>query len=502
MPGLEPAGGASGLARDAAWSYLALAMGLVSSTLIIAIGFRHLPDRQMGIYAIATSTTALLAVVDPAITLGISRNVARLAAGRGDAEEQRRFIASGHSVLVALGASVVLLGVFTAVTIRIFGLAHMGAGVWGLLALLTVTFAAQLATAIISATLTGYSDYFGLAVGGTLSAATTLAVVAVTLPKLGLIGFGLGTLAGLLVGRGYLLWRFKRIPSRPPIRPRRSTRRDLRSLSAFAVPMLLLSLAGQVISWIDVVTIGAIVGASTAALYRVGSSVPGQALGLVYRAFDVSYPRLSAGDEAWQLRATTLLTRVACAGSGVAFAGLIALRADIVHILTGDSSELAQLVLIILSITWAANVPAHGLGLLAIARGRQSFFTPLVCVEAGVNVALTLLLVRLWGAPGAAWATLMTLAVSNLLIMPMILRRTVHGSLYLVLGHGLVPLLLSGVPAAVIFELTTREVAGPPRIMLIVLITCFLATAAALAAAGTEGRRVLVSSLRSRKVAA
>ena len=154
--------------------------------------------------------------------------------------------------------------------------------------------------------------------------------------------------------------------------------------------MLLLSLVGQVISGIDVVAIGVVVGASAAALYRVGSSVPGQAVGLIYRAFDVSCPRLSAGDEAWQLRATTLLTRVACAGSGVAFAGLIALRGDIVHILTGGSNELAQLVLIILSLAWAANVPAHGFGLLAIARGRQSFFTPLVCVEAAASVALDL----------------------------------------------------------------------------------------------------------------
>jgi O-antigen/teichoic acid export membrane protein len=502
VPVIEPAGGASGLARDAAWSYLALAIGLVSSTFIIAIGFRHLPDRLMGVYAIATSTTALIGVVDPAITLGISRNVARLAAGRGDADEQRRFITSGHSVLVAFGAAIVVIGVFTAVTIRIFGLAHLSAGVWALLALLAITFAAQLATAIIPATLTGYSDYFGLAVSATLAGATTLAVVAWTLPRLGLTGFGLGALAGLLAGRGYLLWRFKRIPSRLPIRPRRPTRRDLRALFAFAVPMLLLSLAGQVISWIDVVAIGAMLGASTAALYRVGSSVPVQAMGLVYRAYDVSYPRLSAGDDAWQLRATTLLTRVACAGSGVAFAGLIALRADIVRILTGGSNELAQLVLIIFSLAGAANVPAHGLGLLAIARGRQSLFTPLVCVEAAANVALTILLVRLCGAPGAAWATLTTLAVSNLLVMPMIVRRAVQGTLSLVLGHGLLPLLLGGIPAAVIFELTARGIAGPPRIMLIVLMTCFLAAAAALAAAGSEGRRVLVSSFRTRKATA
>ena len=501
MPSLEPAGGASGLARDAAWSYLPLATSLLCSTFIIAMGFRYLPDRQMGVYAIATSTMTLLAVVDPAIALGMSRNVARLAAGRGNAEEQRRFIASGHSVLVALGVGVIILGICTAVIVRIFAPAQLSTQVGVLLGLLVITFAVQIATALISATLMGYSDYFGIAVGGTVTGATTLTVVALTLPQLGLVGFGLGALTGLLAGRGFLLWRFRRIPLRPSIRPRWPSRHDLRALSAFVVPMLLLSLAGQLISWIDVVAIGAIVGASAAALYRIGSSIPGQAVGLIYRAFDVSFPRLSAGDEEWQLRATTLLTRVACAGSGVAFAGLIALREDVVRVLTGGSNELAQLVLIILSLTWAANVPAHGLGLLAIARGRQSFFTPLVCAEAAANVALTILLVRLWGAPGAAWATLMTLAVSNLLILPMILRRVVHGSMSIVLGHGLLPLLLSGVPAALIFELTTREVAGLPRIMLIVLMTCLLAAATALVAAGTGGRRVLVSSFRTREAA-
>ena len=59
----------------------------------------------------------------------------------------------------------------------------MAADVWVLLALLAMTFAAQLSTAVILATLAGYSDYFGLTVGGTLSGAPTLAVVALTLLK-------------------------------------------------------------------------------------------------------------------------------------------------------------------------------------------------------------------------------------------------------------------------------------------------------------------------------
>lgn len=492
--------GAEGMARDAVWSYAALGMTLASMFLITALGFRELPDRLMGIYSIATATTALMAVVDPAVSLGISRNVARLLAGKGDPDEERSFVATGHSVLVALGLGATVLAAVLGPLAHAVGLVSLPPGVWLMLALLGVSFAVQISTATWPAVLTGVRDFSGLAVAALVLSVSLLIIAAATLPTIGVAGLGIAHAGAMLLRSGYLWWRVRRMAPWASMVPARPTRRGVRILTVFALPMLLLSIAAQLMSWIDMLVLGSMAGAGIAALYRVGSLVPGQVVMLLYRAFDVAFPRLSAGEEDWQMRATALLTRVFSAGAAVCLAGLIAVRQEVVVVLTGERSPLAEAVLVIFAAAWAANVPAHGLGLLAIARGRQGAFIPIVFSEAAANTVLTVLLVRLWGPTGAAWATLVTLAVSNLAVLPYLLRRTMPGSLTLVIRDGLVPLVLAGVPAVLVFELCARPLEGVGRVAVVAVATCLLAVASALLAAGGVGRRMVVSSLRNGKV--
>ena len=265
--------GAEGMARDAAWSYAALAATLASGLLVTALGFRALPEAEMGVYAIATATTSLLAVVDPAIGLSVSRNVSRHLAGRA-ADEERSSIDAAHAVLVALGLLALVTTPAVAAAAHATGVVELSAGTWWMLVLIGWSFAAQLATAALPAVLTGYSDFSSQAVGALILALVSLGVVVVGLPEAGAVALGAGSLVGLLVSRTYLWRRVRRTAPWLSLTPRRPTRAGFQALAGFTLPMLLLAISGQIIGWTDVVVVGGLAGTAAAALYRVGMLVP------------------------------------------------------------------------------------------------------------------------------------------------------------------------------------------------------------------------------------
>jgi O-antigen/teichoic acid export membrane protein len=99
------------------------------------------------------------------------------------------------------------------------------------------------------------------------------------------------------------------------------------------------------------------------------------------------------------------------------------LRADVVTVLVGHRSILAEEVLLVFCGVWLVNIPVHGLMLLLIARGRQSVFIPLVAVEAIANLALTVVFAMVIGPIGAALATLVTIVVTNVIVLPVLVRK-------------------------------------------------------------------------------
>jgi O-antigen/teichoic acid export membrane protein len=185
-----------------------------------------------------------------------------------------------------------------------------------------------------------------------------------------------------------------------PAKPKRA---DLRRVALFTLPLLVLSVGGQLIAATDLLVIGALSTAAAVAFYRVGSLAPNQLIAVAYTGFDSIFPSLSASPSLEEQESTIcFLTRVMSYGAGVAFAEVVMLRSDVVTLIVGHSDHLATTVLIVFSGIWIANIPVHGLALLLIARGRQRTFVPLVAAEAVANVALTIAFVYAFGPVGAA----------------------------------------------------------------------------------------------------
>jgi O-antigen/teichoic acid export membrane protein len=486
--------GARGLARHAAWNYLALSATLVSGFLSMAVAFREVPNRLIGVYAIAQASTALLAVIDPAIAYGVTRSTARLTANQS-VTDQLRFVHSAHSVLVALGfmatAAAATLGVVAWRT----GAVSLPGRAWLMIVFLSSALLVQLFTAVLPAAAAGMQDFRANAVASALLGATSLLVVLATIRTAGVASLGLGQLAGMTLSRIYLVgWGRRRVPWLQ-LRPERPQREALGNLLKFSGPMLVLALAAQIVAWTDVVSIGALIGASASALYRAGTLAPTQSAGLLWRGYDVVFPVLSRSSNQDQERATSLLLRVFSAVAGVGFAAMIALRRDVISIITGAESTLAEYVLVVFCLVWAINMPAHGLSLLAIARGQHGVYMPVVIGEAVCNLLLTLALVSVVGARGAAVATLITLLISNVAAVPFALRRTIPTALRLVTSDGLVPLATAGLFA---FTILTVENSVEPTVLRLSIqgaTTLALAAAAAVLSGGRAGRRALRSSL-------
>lgn len=483
-----------GLAREALWNNLALMMAITTAVVVTALGFRAAPESLMGVYAIAAGTILLLSVIDPALTVGVSRAVARVRNAQDD-DVDRSFIRYTHGLMLVLGAGLALATAVATLVVVTTGLS-VPAGAGPMLLLMSLAFAVHLATSAVPAALIGASDYFAGAMASLLASGVTLIVVVTGLPVWGVTALGAAQLMATTSARCYLV---RRLRTRVPwfrLRPVRLTRSAAGTIGTSSLPLLLVGASGQIISWAALVIVGAVVGAGAAAVFRVGMLVPTQSIALLYRAYDVIFPRLSAAEERSQTSATTVLTRVFSALAGVLAATLIALRGDLTTFLLGRQSATAEIILVLFALMWACNVPAHGVALLAIARGRQRILTPLVTAEAAANIALTMALVPRYGVGGAAWAALLSLGVFNLVVLPFAMRRHIARAVRIVVGDGLVPLLASAGLSILVLLAVSTTMQGVVRLVAVVSTAVLLALLAAAVSGGSKGRSAMRTGLR------
>jgi len=249
-------------------------------------------------------------------------------------------------------------------------------------------------------------------------------VVVPTLGMLGLPSLGLGQLANALVSATFpAVW----LKMREPwfhLLPGRARWTEVRRVGSFAIPLLVISVYGQVIAATDLVVVGAVATAAAVAFYKIGNLAPSRAVSWIFNGYDTVFPSLAGTqDERGQEAATLFLTRVAGYVAGSSFCAMALLRADVVTVIVGHQSSLAEEVLMVFCGVWLVNIPVHGLMLLLIARGKQGVFIPLVAAEAIANLALTVLFAVVIGPIGPALATLVTIIVTNVIVLPILVRK-------------------------------------------------------------------------------
>ena len=370
---------------------------------------------------------AVFGTVDFGLKLFVIRATARDSKSFADNERlrARRDVEAAHDTyavwsLVALAAT----GIAMVMVANSHNRSFAGKQVPLLVLLVGLSVALNLGTASFAGIPAGRRQFQVPAIGGLAGTGVKIAVVVTTISYLNLVALGAGFLAGVLVSQGYcVVWVRRHEPWFHTL-PRPVGRAELRRVASFAAPLVVISVAGQVISATDLIVVGAVATTAAAGLYQAGSIVPSSATMLIFTGYDTVYPHLAGTtDLDGQESATRFLTRVAAYVAGAMFAVVIMLRVDVIMVVTGHPSALAESVLVLFCCIWLANVPVHGLNLLLIARGRQNVFVWLVAVEAVANLALTIFFAVVIGPIGAAAATLVTIVVSNVFVFPVIVRR-------------------------------------------------------------------------------
>lgn len=430
-PAVPPARPLTGLGRGMGWAYVQLAATSIGGLITTMFILRRLGAGDFGVFALITAASAFVSTLDLGLGLAVVRAAAREQESSTETErlEARRDVAAAQGLYVALGlVSIVFMGVMALLLPAVVqGSAASPAEVQATAVLVGLGLGLSIATSALGGLAIGRRNFRSLAVASILGTAVGLAVVFAFSGPLGLVTLGLAEIAASLCTRGWLwVWARRQVPWFR-MRPARLSRVDFRRVVVVALPLVMLSVGGQVIATTDLFILGGLYSATVVGLYRVGSLLPTQAIVVLYQGYDVVLPALAGTDNrSAQEHTVAFLTRVGCYLGGVGLGTLALLRNDVIDLVNGRPSSLAASVLLVFCGIWLMTLVSHGLGLLLIARGRQRVMLLPVLAEIMVNVVATLILLNLLGPIGAAVATLLTLGLSHVLLLPWIARRELN----------------------------------------------------------------------------
>lgn len=468
----------AGYGRGVGWIYLSLLLTGGSTFFLAAWSVRRVGTAQYGLFALVTSVAALLTIFDYALGLTVQRAGARANGPAGD--ENRATVHAAHGAYVLLGlAGMVVSGVVCAVATLLgpTGRPYLVPTV----ALLGAAASLQLATAALPAVALA-GRRFSLRSGATVvGVAVRVAVAVAAIGRFGVAGLALAQLVGVVVERVVLAGLVHRRIAWFVLRPTVPDRRALHDVTGSALPLLLISMSGQLFAVSDLVAVGALVGAAAVGVYQVSSLVPLYVAAVLVVGYNVVFPSLAGSDDAaGQEQATAFLTRLFSYVGGIGLALVALLRRDVIALLLGESNDVAEDVLLVLCAMCLANLMVHGLASLLVARGRQQLMARAVAIELPVNIVLTVAFVVSFGAVGAAIGTLVTAVLMNFAILPLVSQGEFgRSALRITVGDGLLP---AGI--GVVVALIAAQAAGLTASPALGLLLAGLAAAVAGAGIG------------------
>lgn len=399
------------VANGAAW--FAVAVGGIVTTAIL---YRELGPATFGVWATVVALRAFALFLDSGLMFSAAGASARL---DGDRSAARSDLRGSLELGVLSGAAVAAAAMALAwVPSAILGLeGDIAVTATVATALLGIEVGLALAASPLQGMARGIGRFDLVLTGAIVQTTVSVGLVLVLAAPLGLVGAALG----LLVGRG--------IGVIPVLRGvaidlggltgSRAAWPRIREAARFAAPLWMIGLGTQIGLGTDVPIVGWFFGAVAAGSYAIGAVVPAAAVSALYALVDATYPRIARqGPTTGPLIGRLMLTATGLAGIGFTVIG--ALAPQILTVWVGTVDPLAVDVLRIYSLTWALNVPTHILVLRSMAARKHRILVPVVFGEAIVSVVLSVALATNGISTGPAIATLVTLAVSNLIIIPLL----------------------------------------------------------------------------------
>lgn len=489
----------TGLGRGIGWNYARLGSlaitNLVSATLVL----RNLGPAEFGVFALITGASGFMNMLGLSLGLSVVRAAAQQHVGTGQEVAARRDLLAANGVYVALAGLAALVMASLAVTLPALIELDESArsSVRGTALLVGAALAVSLATSALAGLATGQQDFRALAVAACVGSTVNVTAVAFLVNRIGLTALGWAELASAVCSSA-VMWRWARKHAKWfRLRPGRIHPSDARRVLAGAMPLILVGVGGQVITTTDLFILGGFYSPAVVGLYKSGSLLPTHAVGVLYQGYSVALPALAAANEQrTQEKTVAVLTRVGGYVAGLSFGTIALLRRDVLQILTGGSAALAETILLLFCALYLVTMVAHGISLLLIARGKQRRFVWPTLLEIIVNGALTFLFIHLFEAKGAAIATLVTLGVSHLFLVPVVAKHEFVDGTTRILAAGWLAVTFGVMVAGIAFLPFGRM---PPSALRLLAVASFTGVAGALTGLlllRSRGRRELVLLMR------
>jgi O-antigen/teichoic acid export membrane protein len=429
----------------AAVSSGAAARGLSSLAMLVSLplAVSYLGAERFGVWATIASTVVFLNLLDLGIASTLTNHVAQSYAV-GDRQHAVRSVTNALALTVVVAAGV---GLFVAALwhylnwAKLFNVsatvqpAEVSRTVAAAMALVLLGMPASLSNRILAGFQEVHVSNLVVALGTVANLAGLLAGIALrtSMPVLFVMSTGWVTIGNLGSLAVLLLWR------KPWLRPRRSllawavARELLSSGSGF----LLIQIAGAVVFSSDNVVLSHFLGPAQVTPYNVTWRLVGLTAamqGLLFPALWPAYAEAYArGDFAWMRRAFRLTLRATLA-LNIAVAGLLlSLGQTLIRSWVGSAAVPSFALLALMSL-WAVlsgAMTVESCLLAAVNRTREQGV--LSVIAAGLNLALSIVLVQRVGAVGVIMGTvlsyLLVLVVPQSLLVRQVLRRQTRATL-------------------------------------------------------------------------
>lgn len=258
-------------------------------------------------------------------------------------------------------------------------------------------------------------------------AGRTLAIILLVRSPPGLVTLAAITFAFNLaerLARAGLAWRlFPQID----LRPRLSSLSEWKALALFGAKSFLIETADKVRLQIDVVVIGAFLGAAAIVRYNIALRIVSYLAQLGMSAIQVTIPLFSA-HAARATRRTlrrdfAIASRIAAIFGGLAIGGAMVVGETVIALWIGEDYASAAIYLYVLGPPLAlelAQTPAKN---LMVAQNRHGAIAALAWGEAVANIALSIALLRAYGPLGVAIGTAIPMTIARGFIQPALVAR-------------------------------------------------------------------------------
>jgi O-antigen/teichoic acid export membrane protein len=486
--------------RNAGSAYgLRFVLGL-SALLLTPYLFRRLGVAGFGTWSVIFTISTVFSLLELGFGGGAVKLVAELRAKR-----QWRALdeAIGAAVVLQAVLGLVSVGIAVAVAFLASGLAppeyqhdfQVGMLVVGAVAIIRFPLSAY------SSALAGYQRYDLLnTVRGVAAAAFPLLAVAAVETGHGVLGVVIAYAASLLVDSLVYALLLRRVDQNLALRPRLGggpARRRLRSFSSF---VLMIEGMRFIAQRMDTVVIAAVRDAAAAGPYaaavKLQTAVQSVSLPIVNLLTPMMSDLWARGRRDEALRRLTLATRAVTQLTLPVAAAVAIFAGDTVQVWLGpEAPRSAAWIIVALMAVQVVTLAAAPAEQFLVGVGRVRGLAGLSAVEGVSNIGLSVSLVSLFGAVGAALASLFTSALLSPIRFPMVCRAmgsSVHSFLLKSIG----PSLLSSLPAlacAVVVRLTLPQ--GPLRLFVGLSLTVAAATAVGVRQVGVARLRGFAQAL-------